>query len=75
MLRTKAIEILSDLEHDPITPWEPDHLNALKLGIEALKVIGDLRKTPILQTCQLLKGETAYPQQKLEPLIKPASKG
>lgn len=54
----EAIEILSELPDNLNNVLDYDQQNALKLGIEALKAISDIRRYHYLYTAIALPGET-----------------
>lgn len=54
----KAIEILTNETHELILGVNDDYINAMKLGIEAMKRIQTGRTTGALGVSRLLPGET-----------------
>jgi hypothetical protein len=54
----EAIETLTDLRDDIITLWGPDHIDAMKLGIEALRWRQHCKKDNPDVDFVLLPGET-----------------
>ena len=54
----KAIEILRYIDEAETIMWQPDHYDALKLGIEALKRIQSARGQWTVSPLHLLPGET-----------------
>jgi len=54
----KAIEILYQTRIPLKTATDHDTLDALMLGIEALKRVGDMRISPCTTADELLPGET-----------------
>jgi len=57
MTINKAIEILTIFIDPNVTKLDPDDLDAIKLGIEALKRIKDMRISPCTTADELLPGE------------------
>jgi len=54
----KAIEILRYIDEAETIMWQPDHYDALKLGIEALKQLKANREYGPMAGTGLLPGET-----------------
>lgn len=58
MKLTKAIEILAIRTIAGPTPDSPDYLNAIKLGIEALKAVKECRASHMFCPGLTMPGET-----------------
>lgn len=54
----KALEILQDSQRDLLLPLRGEFLVALKLGIEALERVQDMRISPCTTADEILPGET-----------------
>ena len=55
---TEAIALLAEAEQDAFEDLTPQYIAALRLGIEALKRLGEPRKLGGINCRQLLPGET-----------------
>lgn len=54
----KAIEILNQVKNDTCTNLVDDDLDAVQLGIEALKAWKEIRRDPDVTCAPILPGET-----------------
>ncbi len=58
MTLERSIEILADYKMQSAFEAMPNFKNALKVGIEAMKRVGDMRISPCTTADELLPGET-----------------
>jgi len=58
MNSNKAINLLKGIQYQEDDPNTPDIRDAIKLGIEAIKRVQDMRISPCTTADELLPGET-----------------
>ncbi len=54
----RAIKLLTQMSEYGVVAWDKQDLDSIKLGVEALKRIRDMRLSPCTTADEILPGET-----------------